>query len=135
MYTLKTQPNDDDVLSFLESFKEEERFPDFLELLDIMTTVSGEPPKIWGNSIIGFGKYAYKNTGTQGEWYKIGFSPRKQNITIYATSGFEGEKELMERLGSYKTGKSCLYIKRLKDIDGKVLRQFLRSSMDKMNTW
>ena len=135
MYIPKTQESNDDVLSFLEAFKEEERFPDFLELLELMTTISKEPPKIWGNSIVGFGKYSYQTKATKGNWYKIGFSPKKQNISIYAISGFEKEEQLMSKLGKYKTGKSCLYIKRLTDIDRDVLKTFLERSMDAMKTW
>lgn len=82
-----------------------------------MQTFSGIPTKIWGSSIVGFGSYKYEGKSTKGEWFYIGFSPRKQNTAIYAISGFKKEKELMARMGKYKTGKSCLYIKPLSDID------------------
>lgn len=135
MYELKTKVNDANVLSFLEGFKDEARYPDLLLLVDMMKDISGEAPKMWGNSIVGFGSYHYKGKTSEGEWFCIGFSPRKQNISIYALSGFEKEKALMGRLGKYKTGKSCLYVKRLEDIDITILKEFLTRSMAVMKDW
>ncbi len=135
MYTPKTTENDANVLKFLETFKEEERFPDFQELLKIMENISGEKAKMWGSSIIGYGKYTYRGKTSTGEWFKIGFSPRKQNISIYAISGFEKETELMQSLGKHKTGKGCLYVKRLDDIDRSVLKEFLKRSWVEMKKW
>ncbi len=129
MYELKTKVNDASVVKFLEGYKEEPRYPDLLQLVDLMKEVSGDEPKMWGSSIIGFGTYHYKGKSSGGEWFCIGFSPRKANISIYANSDFEKEKAVMDRLGKYKTGKSCLFINRLEDIDVSVLKEFLEKSM------
>jgi hypothetical protein len=134
-YIPKTQQNDANVLKFLQGFETEKRFPDFEELFELMEEISGEKPKMWGSSIIGFGKYSYKGKSTSGEWFKIGFSPRKQNISIYAISGFDKETELMSKLGKHKTGKGCLYVNRLDDIDRKVLKEFLKRSWKEMKSW
>jgi hypothetical protein len=135
MYELKTKVTDASVRTFLEGFKEEARYPDLVVLTDMMKEISGEDAKLWGNSIIGFASYHYKGKTSQGEWFCIGFSPRKQNISIYAISGFEKEKALMKQLGKYKTGKSCLYVKRLQDIDIDILKEFLKRSMAVMKDW
>lgn len=134
-YTPKTQQNDANVLKFLQGFETEKRFPDFEELLKLMERISGEKAKMWGSSIIGYGKYSYKGKSTSGEWFKIGFSPRKQNISIYAISGFDKETELMSKLGKHKTGKGCLYVNNLDDIDRKILEEFLKRSWKEMKNW
>ncbi len=88
---------------------------------------------IWGDSLIGYGKYRYKySTGREGEWFITGFSPRKQNITIYLNYGFEENKAVMEKLGKHKTGKACLYIKKLDDVDEGVLRDLIKDSCEKV---
>ncbi|RMA66207.1 DUF1801 domain-containing protein [Ulvibacter antarcticus] len=135
MYTPITQQNEANVTKFLEGFQDEDRYPDFEELMKLMETISEEKPKMWGSSIIGFGKYTYKGKSSSGEWFKIGFAPRKQNISIYAISGFEKEADLMSTLGKHKTGKGCLYIKRLNDIDKEVLIEFLKRSWIDMKKW
>jgi len=134
-YEIQTKQNDGDVHLFLQNFKDEERYPDLLQILDLMQSVSGCLPKMWGKDIVGFDSYHYKGKSTEGEWFCIGFSPRKQNTTLYIISGFEKEKALMTRLGKYKTSKSCLYIKRLSDIDEEVLKEFLEKSMVVMKEW
>lgn len=135
MYVPKTQQNDSDVMAFLDGFKTEERFPDLMEILDLLGEVSGENAKMWGTSIIGFGKYSYQGKSSAGEWFKIGFSPRKQNVSIYAISGFEKEVDLLSTLGKYKTGKGCMYVKKLVDVDKSVLKEFLEKSWEVMKTW
>ena len=135
MYVPKTQQNDGDVVAFLHNFKDEERYPDLLQLLDIMHDISGCPAKMWGTSIIGFDKYKYKGKSSEGYWFCIGFSPRKQNITINVISGFEKESELLAKLGKFKTSKGCLYVKRLSDIDLDYFKEFLKRSMEVMKTW
>ncbi len=111
MYELKTKLNDSSVEDFLNSIKEEKKRSDSLLILDLMREETGEEPKMWGQSIIGFGSYHYKyKSGQEGDWMLAGFSPRKQNLTIYIMPGFERYGDLMEKLGKYKTGKSCLYI-------------------------
>ncbi len=95
-------------------------------LISLMKEISAEEPQLWGSSIIGFGKYHYKyDSGREGDWFKMGFSPRKQNITIYIPLGFKDYDLQISKLGKYKLGKSCIYIKRLADIDMKMLKKIL----------
>lgn len=118
MAELKTKSNDKDVIEFLNEIKDEQMRKDCFTLLEILTKISKEKPKMWGDSIVGFGKYHYKyESGRKGDWFLTGFSPRKQNLVIYIMSGFTESEALMKVLGKYKTGSSCLYIKKLSDID------------------
>ena len=95
-------------------------------IMGLMKKVTGEDPKMWGPSIVGYGRYAYKyDTGREGEWMITGFSPRKANLTLYIMTGFEKEAALMQKLGKHTTGKSCLYIKKISDVDLKVLEQLI----------
>jgi hypothetical protein len=95
-----------------------------------MEEATGEKAEMWGDNIVGFGTYRYKyESGREGEWFLTGFSPRKANLTLYIMSGFSRYQELLGRLGKHKTGKSCLYINRLEDIDIKVLRRLVRESV------
>ncbi|MBL4663285.1 MAG: DUF1801 domain-containing protein [Flavobacteriaceae bacterium] len=134
-YEIQTKENDGNVQQFLEVFKDENRYPDLLQILEIMQSVSGCVPKMWGKDIVGFDSYHYKGKSAEGEWFCIGFSPRKQNISLYIISGFEKETELLSRLGKYKNSKSCLYVKRLSDIDVGIFEEFLRKSMEVMKKW
>jgi Domain of unknown function (DU1801) len=94
-----------------------------------MSDITGEVPRMWGTNIIGFGKYHYVyESGREGDWFIMGFSPRKQNLTLYIMSGFKEYDSLLSKLGKYKLGKSCLYIKKLSDIDIEVLKKILRHS-------
>ncbi|MCG8479554.1 MAG: DUF1801 domain-containing protein [Spirochaetales bacterium] len=136
MAELKTQPNESDPRTFVEAVENDERRSDCLRLLDMMGEISGEEPFMWGDSIIGYGLYRYTYaSGRSGEWFRIGFSPRKQNITVYLADGSPGYsddaavKEIFARLGKHKTGKACLYIKRLSDVDEAVLRELIRYSL------
>ena len=132
-YELKTKVNDADVIAFLESVEDPMRREDSLAMLDIMSEVTGEEPQMWGKSIVGFGSYHYVYaSGQEGDWMAIGFSPRKQSLTLYIMSGFKAYDELMAKLGKYKTGKSCLYIKKLEDVDMDVLRKLIKGSFDWM---
>jgi hypothetical protein len=118
MAELKTRENDGDVISFLNKIENEQRRRDCFELLEFLTEITGEKPKMWGPGIVGFGNYHYKyESGREGDWFLIGFSPRKQNLTIYIMSGFKILEDIMHDLGKYKTGSSCLYVKKLSDID------------------
>lgn len=105
---------------------------DCLTILKMMEKVSGDKPKMWGTSIIGFGdvhlKYA---TGRELDWFKIGFSPRKANLTLYGLSLQEGKNPLLKKLGKFKTGKGCLYVNSLEDIDAKVLEEMMKNSVKK----
>ncbi len=98
-----------------------------------MEEVTGEKGKMWGDSIIGFGSYRYTYaSGREGDWMLVGFSPRKQNITLYIMSGFDNYQNLLDKLGKHKTGKSCLYINKTEDVDMDVLRHLVKQSVDHM---
>lgn len=99
-------------------------------LIASMKKVTGEEPKLWGPSIVGFGQYHYTyDTGREGDWFLVGFSPRKANMTIYISGGFDGADPLLTKLGKHTTGKGCLYVKRLADVDLKVLEKLLASGV------
>ena len=130
MAELKTRPNDASVLDFLSSVESESKRDDCYEIMNMMQDVSGEEPRMWGSSIIGYGTYHYKYaSGREGDWMRIGFSPRKQNITLYLMTGVEKNEEILSRIGKYKNGKSCFYIKRLDDIDRSVLKELMVASL------
>jgi hypothetical protein len=130
MAELKTQVNDANVEEFLGNVENEKRRQDALAVLDLMKKVTGEEPKMWGDSIVGFGSYRYKYAnGREGDWPVTGFSPRKQNLTVYIMPGFERYDELMQSLGKHKTGKSCLYINKLEDVDMDVLAELVKQSV------
>jgi hypothetical protein len=130
MAELKTKRNDGDVLAFLHSAAGEERIKDCMAILDVMKKITKEEPKMWGNSIVGFGSYHYKSERSkqEGDWYITGFSPRKQNLTIYIMPGFSAYKGLVTKLGKCKTSGSCLYISKLEDVDMKVLKELVSQS-------
>jgi hypothetical protein len=130
---LKTQKNDASVEAFLHTVDEKRR-EDCFALLKLMDEVTGAPAKMWGSAIVGFGEYHYKYaSGREGDWMLVGFSPRKQNLTLYIMSGFDRYDELLGKLGKHSVGKSCLYIKRLADVDTDVLRQLVEASVAHMN--
>ncbi len=127
--TNKTQPNDADVAAFLNSVEHQKRREDSLKMLDMMSEITGEKPVMWGDSIVGFGLYRYKyKSGREGDWFYTGFSPRKQNLTLYIMDGFKKRPELLEKLGKCKTSVACLYINKLEDVDEKILRQVIKES-------
>jgi hypothetical protein len=133
MAELKTQPNQGSVVDFLNSVENEKRRADSFTILEIMQEVTGEEALMWGDSIVGFGTYRYKYaSGRKGEWFLIGFAPRKQNLTLYIMSGFENYDQLLGQLGKHKTGKSCLYINKLEDINLDVLRELVKESVNHM---
>jgi len=133
MAELKTKLNNASVEKFLQSVSDEQKRKDCFTILDLMKKVTKADPKMWGTSIVGFGKYHYKSeSGREGDWFLTGFSPRKQNLTLYILSGFSKYDELMKKLGKYKTGGSCLYIKSLEDVDKKVLRELITESFKYM---
>lgn len=128
---MKTVPNDAKVLDFLNNVENEKRRTDSLAILELMKEVMGEEPIMWGDSIVGFGVYHYTYaSGREGDWMLTGFSPRKQNLTLYIMDGFDQYDELMSKLGKHKTGKSCLYINKLEDIDQNVLRKLVKLSAE-----
>lgn len=133
MAELKTQPNDGDVEAFLRDVENPKRHEDALVILDLMKRVTGLEPEMWGGSIVGFGTYHYKYaSGREGDWFKAGFSPRKQALTLYIMSGTGKHQELFGKLGKYTTGKSCLYVQKLEDIDLHVLEEIVAASVEYM---
>lgn len=130
---LKTKLNDASVDDFINTVKDEQTRADCFEIAKIMKQVTKAEPKMWGTSIIGFGTYHYKGaSGREGDWMLVGFSPRKQNLTLYIMAGFDRYDELLKKLGKFSTGKSCLYIKKLADIDKKVLKELVTESVKVM---
>lgn len=122
---LKTKVNEASVDAFIDQ-QPEAVAKDCRMIIKLMKKATGEDPKMWGASIVGFGRYAYEGaSGRSGEWMITGFSPRKTNLTIYIMMGFEREAALMKKLGKHTTGKSCLYIKNLSDIDMKLLEELV----------
>jgi len=130
----KTRQNDASVAGFLNAIEPAARRADAKALDKLMRKITGEKPKMWGTSIVGYGAYHYKYaSGRQGDAMRVGFSPRKQNLTVYIMPGFSEYRGLLERLGKHTTGKSCLYIKRLSDIDLNVLEAMIGKSVAAMN--
>ena len=129
MAELKTQENDSSVEAFLATV-DEKRQADARAVVAMMQQATGKPPRMWGSSIIGFDRYAYTYaSGRSGEWFQVGLSPRKRNLTLYIMPGFADYDGLLSRLGKHRTGKSCLYISRLSDVDQDVLRQLITDSV------
>ena len=130
MAELKTKENNESVKDFVNSIEDETKRKDSFEIIEIMKKESKEEAKMWGTSIIGFGSYHYKYaSGHEGDMCIVGFSPRKQNISLYLCGALEQQKGLLEKLGKHKTGKSCLYIKKLSDIDSEILRKIIKESI------
>ena len=129
----KTTKNGGNVEDFLATVDNPKRKADALAVYKLMKNLLPDPPKMWGPSIVGFGDYHYKyESGREGDFFKVGFSPRKQNLTLYIMPGFERFEDLMDKLGKYTTGKSCLYIKKLEDIDIKILKELVTESYNYM---
>src|SRR5215831_7260295 len=131
MAELKTKPTTVRVTDFLESVDDEERRKDCFSVVKLMQKATGAKPKMWGPSIVGFGDYRYTNSRGQGtDWFLIGFSPRKSDLTLYLMPGSARHGELLKTLGKHKTGKACIYIKRLADVDQDVLRTMVEESVE-----
>jgi len=128
---IKTKPTSSSVEEFIAKVPDEQKRKDSLVLLKLLEKASKEKPKMWGTSIIGFGDKRYKSPATEREvdWFKIGFSPRKANLTVYLVSGLQQHAAALKKLGKHKTGGGCLYINKLSDIDLKVLEGMLNDSM------
>ena len=130
---VKTKVNDASVTDFLNSVTDEQKRKDSFEILKMMKQITKEEPKMWGASIVGFGSYHYKGaSGREGDWMLTGFSPRKQNLTLYLMGGFDEQKDLLKKLGKYKTSVGCLYVKKLDDVDKKVLKELVAGSVKRM---
>ncbi|WP_380872905.1 hypothetical protein ACFB49_38000 [Sphingomonas sp. DBB INV C78] len=126
----KTQETEANVEAFLAAVEPASRRADALRLAEMFEEVSGDPPRLWGPSIIGYGSYHYRyDSGHEGDMARISFSPRKNALVLYIMGGFPRHQELMDRLGTYKTGKSCLYLKALADVDEAVLIELMRESL------
>jgi len=131
MAELKTKSNDGDVSAFLNAVQDEQKRKDSFVILEKMKKITKAEPKMWGTNIIGFGTYHYKyDSGREGDWFLTGFSPRKQNLTLYIMSGFDRKEEDLARLGKHKSGKGCLYIKKLSDIDSAILDKLITGSVE-----
>lgn len=132
-YELKTKATATSVDEFLDALPDPQRREDGKRLRATMERLSGEPAAMWGPTIVGFGRYHYRyDSGHEGEMARIGFSPRARELVLYITDGFPRHQPLMDRLGKYRTGKCCLYIRRLADVDESVLEQLIVESLDHM---
>ena len=134
MAELKTQKTKASVPAFLKAVEHPDRRKDCETVLKLMQQVTKEEPAIWGTSIVGFGTYHYKSERSrqEGDWFLMGFSPRKQNLTLYIMPGIGYFKDLVAKLGKCKTGGSCLYINKLADLDLKVLKELLTAAVREM---
>lgn len=133
MAEIKTKQHDGDVAEFINSFANtEQKKKDSFELIKIMQEVTGHEPKMWGDSIIGFGSFHYKSERSrqEGDWPLVGFSPRKAAISLYVYTSGAGQEEMLEELGKYKMGKACIYAKKLSDINTGTLKKMIRSSVE-----
>lgn len=133
MAELKTKQNDENVHDFINAFADnEQKKKDSFEILKLMQEVTGFKPKMWGSSIIGFGQYHYKSerSSQEGDWMLVGFSPRKAAISLYVYSDSPGQEELLKELGKYNMGKSCIYVKKLSDINQETLKKLIKSTME-----
>ena len=133
MAELKTKENDQSVEVFLAGIEDAQKQQDCRTLVAIMQEATGDAPRMWGDAIVGFGHYHYKYaSGREGDWFLTGFSPRKQNLTLYIMAGFDNYDALLARLGKHSIGKSCLYVKRLADVDMPVLTELVVESVAHM---
>jgi hypothetical protein len=136
MAEAKTKPINESVKDFLNKISDEERRADCFRVAKIMEEITGEKPKMWGPSIIGFGSYRYKYaSGREGDWPITGFSPRKKDLTVYLMMGFAKHGELMEKLGKHSSAQSCLYIKRLSDIHIPTLKKLIKLSVKDLKAY
>jgi len=130
MAELKTKENTASVSAFLASIADTQRREDALAVAAMMKSVAKTEPRMWGASIVGYGSQHYRYaSGREGDWFRTGFSPRKNSLTLYITSSFEQYPDLMAKLGKFKIGKSCLHVKQLSDVDLKVLKQLITRSL------
>ncbi len=130
---LKTKVNSESVADFLNAVADEQRRKDCYAILRLMEEATGEPARMWGSSIVGFGSYHYKGSGgREGDWMLTGFSPRKQNLTLYIMDGFDNHKDLLAHLGRFDNSVGCLYVKKLSDVDIDVLKDVVIASVENM---
>jgi hypothetical protein len=135
MSEAKTKKSDTSVTGFLDAVENETRRTDAQALLNMMREVTGDKPSMWGPSIVGFGSYHFTYaSGREGDWPVVGFSPRKRNLSLYIMDGFDEYEGLLAKLGKHTTGKACLYINKLADVDLAVLRELVAKSVEYMRT-
>lgn len=135
MAELKTKKTTQSVDDFIAGLSPEKKRSEAAAMLQLMREATGEEPAMWGPSIVGFGHYHYKYaTGREGDWFLCGFSPRKQNLALYIMSGFGRHEELLKKLGKYTTSVSCLYIKKLEDVNTRVLGDLIRASVAQLRS-
>ena len=131
MADIKTKKNDASVAAFLDTVEDPKKREDARRVMALMEEITGEKPKMWGTSIVGFGEHHYKyESGREGDMCLIGFSPRKANLTLYIVGGFPRHEDLLKQLGKHTLGKGCLYIKRLDDVNMKTLGEIIRTSIE-----
>jgi hypothetical protein len=129
MATSKTKKNSADVDRFLAGVKDDQRRADCLAVLELMKDLSGAPAVMWSKSIIGFGSFRYRGKTSEGDWFPVGFSPRKQDLTLYLHCILEEQSTLLDKLGKHKIGKSCLYLKTLDDIHVPTLKKLIKTAI------
>lgn len=133
MSDVKTKVNDASVEDFLNTIEHPVKRADSFNLLQMISDITGDTPKMWGDSIVGFDSYHYVyKSGREGEWPIVGFSPRKQNISLYIMPGFSNFEPLLKKLGKHKTSKACLYVNKLADVDLDILKELIKQSVDYM---
>jgi hypothetical protein len=128
---IKTKPTEVGVVDFVNAVADDQKRADAVAIIEMMSKASGEEAVMWGSSIIGFGNRKYKspNTGREVDWMKIGFSPRKANFALYLLANIHEDTDTLKKLGKHKTGKGCLYINKLADVDLKVLKSMIAASL------
>ena len=124
----RTQKNDAAVDKFLAGIADEQKHADCLSVLELMKNITGEPAVMWGKAIVGFGSFHYRGKTSEGDWFPVGFSPRKQNLVLYLHCILEEQTALLEKLGKHKIGKSCLYLKRLDDVHIPTLKKLVKKA-------
>ena len=131
----KTKKTEASVKEFLNQIEDEQRKKDCMHLSEIMKELTGAEPRMWGGSIVGFGDYHYKYaSGREGDWFLCGFSPRKQNLSIYLMGYLEFYEDILKDLGKHKHGKGCLYINKLSDVDEEVLRKLVETTIERLKS-
>ena len=129
----KTKPTGASVTEFINAIQDDAKRKDCRLLMKMMKAATGKRPKMWGDSIVGYGKYHYKyKTGREGDWFLTGFAPRKRELTLYIMDGFDPHKKQLKKLGNHKTSVCCLYIKKLADVDLDVLEEIVNNSAQRM---
>lgn len=129
----KTKPSNADVREYLQAVEPAVRREDALTLVELMERISGQTPRMWGDSMIGFGSYHYRyESGHEGDSFRVGFAPRKNALSVYIMPGYQDYAEILQRLGKHSKGKACLYLKKLSDVDLSVLEELIQRALRDM---